>query len=237
MPDATNSDKHFKAGLILIPVAIVAAILVGVWIYKGLDLSGDGARKLAENLRSIDKEMDATSRAIDPHCCGWKPHWEDSGVSTNAIDGTMAEFLSIESVDPDGADSGSLHYAELRICFRNGRLCSGRSVGVAIDVHGMVEPAGYEPDEDSSTAVRVRFDDERPVRQKWGITEDHDALYPSGHEEQFLGQLTQRHKLFVEFSYYEKAPRTVTFDLTGLSERVMMDSLKIDSKAGGPPVK
>jgi hypothetical protein len=41
----------------------------------------------------------------------------------------------------------------------------------------------------------------------------------------------------LEFSYYEKTPRTVTFDLTGLSEKMMMDSLKIDSKAVGLPVK
>ena len=237
MPDDANSHERFRTNLILIPVIVAVAILGGIWIYQDFDLSGDGARKLAENLRAIDRDYDAISRAQDPHCCGWKARWEDTGVSTNAIDGTVTRFLSSESVDPDGADSGSMHYAELRICFRNGRLCSGRAVGVAVDVHGMVEPAGYEPDEDSRTPVRVRFDEEKPVRQKWGITEDHDALYPSGHEEQFLGQLTQHHKLLLEFSYYEKAPRTVTFDLTGLSEKMMMDGLKTDPKAGGPPVK
>jgi hypothetical protein len=233
MPDATNSDKHFKTGLILIPIIIVAVILGGIWIYGAFDLSGDRARRVDEDIRSINKDFDAIGRAQDPHCCGWKPHWEDTGVSTNAIDRTMTEFLSSESVDPDGADSGSLHYAELRICFQNGRLCSGRTVGVAIDVHGMVEPAGYGPDEDSSTNVRLRFDNEKIVHQMWDITEDHDALYPSGNENLFLNQLTHHNELLLEFSYYEKAPRTVTFDLTGLSEKMMMDSLKIDSKAGG----
>jgi hypothetical protein len=48
-------------------------------------------------------------RDTDPHC-GSKPHWESSGVSTNAIDGTKTEFVSIESSDADGMDFGKLHY-------------------------------------------------------------------------------------------------------------------------------
>jgi hypothetical protein len=35
-------------------------------------------------------------RETDPHC-GWKPHWDDSGVSVNLIDGAKTEFLSLES--------------------------------------------------------------------------------------------------------------------------------------------
>lgn len=127
---------------------------------------------------------------------------------------------------PYGADADSLHYAKLQMCFQDGRLCSGRTVGVALDVHGMVEPAGYGSDEeDSSTSVRLRFDEEKLVRQTWGITEDHEALYPSRHQKQFLGQLMQHKKLVVEFSYYEQAPRTVTFDLSGLADKLRSDNL------------
>jgi hypothetical protein len=163
---------------------------------------------------------------MDPHCCGWKPDWGVSGVSANPIDGSKTEFLTTESVAPDGADADSLHYAKLQMCFQNGRLCSGRTVGVALDVHGMVEPAGYGSDEeDSSTSVRLRFDEEKLARQTWGITEDHEALYPSGHQKQFLCQLMQHKKLVLEFSYYEQAPRTVIFDLSGLADKMKSDSL------------
>lgn len=170
--------------------------------------------------------MDAQLRSTDPHCCGWKPHWETSGLSTNPIDGTKTEFLTTESVTPDGADADSLHYAKLQMCFQDGTLCSGRTVGVALDVHGMVEPTGYGSDEeDSSTSVRLRFDEEKLARQTWGITEDHESLYPSGHQKQFLSQLMQHNKLILEFSYYEQAPRTVTFDLSGLADKMKSDNL------------
>jgi hypothetical protein len=90
----------------------------------------------------------------------------------------------------------------------------------------MVEPAGYGSDEeDSSTSVRLRFDEEKLARQTWGITEDHEALYPSGHQKQFLCQLMQHKKLVLEFSYYEQAPRTVIFDLSGLADKMKSDSL------------
>jgi len=164
-------------------------------------------------------------RETDPHC-GWKPHWEDSGVSTNAIDGTKTEFLSIESTDADGLDFGKLHYAELRICFENGKLCGGRHVGVALNVHGMVQPLGYETGEEYSTAVRLRFDDEKPARQTWGIADSHDALFPYGREKQFLTQLTKHDKLILEFSYYEKAARTVTFEISGLADKMKAVNLE-----------
>ena len=160
------------------------------------------------------------ARDIDPHC-GWKPHWDDSGVSTNAIDGTKKELLSLESTTADGAASGSLHYATLTICFENGKLCErGRAVGVYVAVHGMLEPVSYEPDEDTRTSVRLKFDDEKPLGQTWDITEDHDALYPARNEKQFVDQLLHQQRLVLEFSYYEKAPRTVTFDLSGLADEM-----------------
>jgi hypothetical protein len=164
-------------------------------------------------------------RDSDPHC-GWKPHWDDSGVSTNAIDGTKKEFLSLDSSDADGMDFGKLHYAELKICFENGKFCGGDSVALGVDVHGIVEPLGYETGEEYSTAVRLKFDDEKPVRETWGIADSHDALFPYGHEKRFLSQLLQHEKLILEFSYYEKAARTVTFEISGLAAKMKSQGLQ-----------
>jgi len=163
-------------------------------------------------------------RESNPHC-GWKPHWDSSGISTNAIDGTKTEFLALESTDADGMDLGKLHYAEMRICFENGQLCGGTHVGVAVNVHGMIESLGYETGQQYSTPIRLKFDDEKPLRQTWGIADSHDALFPHGHEKQFLTQLTQHKKLVLEFSYYEKAPRTVTFEISGLAEKMKSENL------------
>jgi hypothetical protein len=165
-------------------------------------------------------------RESDPHC-GWKPHWEDSGTSVSAIDGVKTEFLSLESTDPDGIDFGNLHYADLRICFENGKLCGGKNVGVGVTVHGMLASEGY--DSEYSTSVRLKFDSDKPVSQTWGISDSHDTLFPHGKEGQFLSQLTQHNKLVLEFSYYEKAARTVTFDLAGLTEKMKLDNLELSS--------
>jgi len=156
-------------------------------------------------------------RKVNPHC-DWKPHWDDSGVSVNAIDGTRTEFLAIDSSDADGLDAGRLHFANLRVCFKNGKLCGGRSVGVAVAVHGIVKPISYE--DNYSTSVRLKFDDEKPVSQSWGIADSHDALFPYGKERQFLIQLLRHNRLVLEFSYYEQAPRTVSFELSGLTDKM-----------------
>jgi hypothetical protein len=161
-------------------------------------------------------------RQTDPHC-GWKAHWEDSGVSTNAIDGTKTEFLSLESSDADGVDFGRMHFAELRICFANGKLCGSPRVAVGVTVHGMLEPVSYESQ--YRTSIRLKFDDDKPLRQTWGIADSHEALFPDGQEKQFLGQLISHNKLVLEFSYYEKAARTVTFELPGLADKMKSANL------------
>lgn len=165
----------------------------------------------------------------NPHC-GWKPHWEDSGTSVNPIDGAKTEFLSMESTDPDGMDFGNLHYADLRICFENGKLCGGKHVSVGVTVHGMLASKGY--DSEYSTSVRLKFDDDKPMSQTWGISDSHDTLFPDGREEQLLAQLTQHNKLILEFSYYEKAARTVTFDLAGLADKMKLDNVEVSTAKG-----
>jgi hypothetical protein len=157
-------------------------------------------------------------RKTDPHC-GWKARWEHLGPSVSAIDGTKTEFLVMESKDPDGADGDELHYARLVICFENAKLCSKKhEVGVDISVHGMVKSMGY--DDEYSTPVRLKFDDEKPTSQTWGIVDSHDALMPYGKEKPFLEQILRHKTLVVEFSYYERAPRTLTFELVGLADKM-----------------
>jgi hypothetical protein len=141
----------------------------------------------------------------------------------NAIDGVKSEILGMESTDPDGNDYGSLHYARLKICFENGILCHGNTIGVGVAVNGMLASVGY--DSEYSTPVRVKFDDEKPLSQTWGISDNHETLFTHGSQQQFLNQLLQHNKLVLEFSYYEKSPRTVTFDLTGLAEKMKSANL------------
>jgi hypothetical protein len=156
-------------------------------------------------------------RDLDPHC-GWKPHWDDPGVSVNAIDGTRTEIISMDSSDADGLDAGRLHYATLSVCFANGKICGGKSAGVFVNVDGMVDPMSAE--DDYSTEVRLKFDDDKPMSQTWGIIDNHEGVFPFGKEKQFLAQLLRHNKLILEFSYCERAPRTLSFELSGLADKM-----------------
>jgi hypothetical protein len=100
---------------------------------------------------------------------------------------------------------------QLVLCFRNGKLISSPNVGVRVDVGGFVS--------DSNGAVRLRFDNEAATRSTWGRTSSHDALYPPD-QTRMLMQLMHHSKLAVEFSLYEEAAETVTFDLTGLADEM-----------------
>jgi hypothetical protein len=190
------------------------ALCVAAFLLVGCE-SGSAPQKAAEVKATSDPCENL--RQLDPHC-GWHPHWNDSGASTNAIDGTKSQFLSLDSSDPDGMTIGRMTYAELRVCFENGRLCGHNTIGVGVTVDGMVSPLNYE--HEHNTSVRVKFDDEKAVRQTWGISDDHDTLFPMGREKPFLFELLKHNKLILEFSYYEKAPRTVTFELSGLGEKM-----------------
>jgi hypothetical protein len=194
-------------------------------IFVGCSKSGSaGPQTAAEAETKFDPCENL--RQLNPHC-GWNPHWDDTGVLTNAIDGSKTEFLSLDSSDADGIAFGRLTYAELRICFENGKLCGHNTVGVGVTVHGVVRPISSESN--YSTSVRLKFDDEKPIRQTWGIADSHDALFPSGREKEFLAQILQHKKLALEFSYYENAPQTLTFDLSGLKGK--MKSIGLDFMA------
>ena len=89
----------------------------------------------------------------------------------------------------------------------------------------MIASEGYESE--YSTPVRLKLDEEGPLRQTWGISDSHDTLFPYGREKQFLNQIMQHNKLVLEFSYYEKSAQTVTFDLSGLTDKMKTENLAV----------
>jgi hypothetical protein len=171
-------------GCILLPMRNRIAILI-------LAVPIIGCGKLASNDGEKREQAAASPPPIPVSTtAGTITNWVDLGITTNAIDGTKREHLSLESTDTVLTSVDQLRHADINLCFDNGRLCR-KSVGVGVNVHGMVAPVGYESE--YSTPVRIKFDDDKPSRDTWGIADSHDALFPYGREEQFLLQLI-RHK-------------------------------------------
>jgi hypothetical protein len=200
------------------------ALLMTVLGFTLLIDCNSGERKATQSDATLDPCAAFLER--DPHC-GWKPHWDDTGAITNALDGTKREFLSLESTDADGVDYDRLHYATLRLCFQDGKPCGGESVTVGFRVHGMVR--SLDDDNQYLTAVRFRFDKEQLIKEHWTIADSREAFGPpSGKKVHlFLSQLLQHEKLILEFSYDEHSPRTLTFDLPGLAERMKSAGLSL----------
>ena len=142
------------------------------------------------------------------------------------MDGTRTQHVFVEASDADGSILGTLHYPELRLCFKNGSLCGNTTLGVGIGGHTIIEPVDYG-DSNHDTVVRVRFDDEKPSRQTCGISDDKKSLFPSGREKQFARELLKHKTLYVEFSYLNESPRTVSFQLEGLQEILDREKLHI----------
>jgi hypothetical protein len=190
-----------------------------------LAFSGCGTREKGSSIEAARKLDPCESlRESDPHC-GWEPHWVDVGPFVSEMDGKATQLLAMQSIDPDGIDFGKLHYAELRLHFDDGQIRPGKHIAVGVNVHGTVNPISM--DSEYSTTVRLKFDDGRPRRETWGISDDRQMLFPYGKEKQFIGELLRHSVLIVEFSYFESAPRTIKFKLDGLAEIMNSQHLKL----------
>lgn len=67
--------------------------------------------------------------------------------------------------------------------------------------------------------VRIRFDDSSPVRQSWGKSTDNKALFAPD-AVTFARDLTKAQKFFFEFTPFEERERTVSFEVSGLADKL-----------------
>lgn len=107
--------------------------------------------------------------------------------------------------------------AKIVLCFQNGKMCGGSSIGARVDIDGFVPTDG--------SPVRLKYDDEPAVRQQWAGSDSHDSLFPYGRGKPFLNSLLKHKKLYFEFSKYEEAPQVVTFDVAGLADAMRQAGL------------
>ena len=93
--------------------------------------------------------------------------WHIQDPKINPLDGAKTQFLSTGSLEGKMehhyiSGLGDCRYkstAEIVLCFENGKLCSGTSIGARIDIDGFVSS--------DSRSVRLKYDDGQPIRQRW----------------------------------------------------------------------
>jgi hypothetical protein len=140
--------------------------------------------------------------------------WTVSSPQINAMDGVRSQYVSTGDA------------IRVVLCFKNGKPCGGDLTSVDLRV-----PCWIDSDEPGSyhRKIRIRFDDEKPRVERWGITDNHKGLFPPS-PPAFVAELKRHKTLLVELGCDSSDPGTVvTIDIQGLQES--LDQLK-EEKAG-----
>lgn len=70
-----------------------------------------------------------------------------------------------------------------------------------------------------SYGVRVKFDDGKPIAQRWTGATNNEAVF-SRNPKELVRQLSQSNAFLFEFTPFEKADTTVRFSVSGLKEKL-----------------
>lgn len=124
------------------------------------------------------------------------------------MDGVVTRFLSTSG------------FAHLTLCFENGKPCSLPVYVVAPKscfIESNVEGSSY------SRRVRVKFDDQKPSTEVWGITDDHNGIFPHG-SQAFIAKLKTHSKFMIEFGCDASDSDVIQMDIKGL--QASLDAIK-----------
>ena len=174
-------------------VAVIAMILVGI---ATVSSTGTSASTNNGSGGSISTTSSTALRS-----------WEVS-QKTSDMDGTKEAYLSLAASDEIAGFIGT-HRPTLVI------QCKKRKPEVVVNVGMPLQP---EYGEYETYAVRVKFDDGKPIAQRWTGATNSEAAF-SQNPKQLIRQLSQSNTFLLEFTPFEKAETTVTFSVSGLKEK------------------
>jgi hypothetical protein len=181
---------------------LVGVALIGL-IVMGAGSNTDGETKAATLTTSSIHNTTATSDPL-PGIGDWKVRQE-----TNDMDGTKEGYVSIAAANEIRGVIGSSYRPTLTI------QCRKRRPELVINLGG---PLQNEYGEYDSYAVRIRFDDGKPVTQRWTGATNNEAVF-SPNPAQLVKQLSKTNTLYFEFTPFERTATTVTFHVSGLKEK------------------
>lgn len=183
----------------LVGTAIVALVVVGVLSQTSkLPSRGTTSSSTATATGS------GTSHASTP-----ENHLWNVSQKKNDMDGTKQAFLQL---DADNEIPGIIgNYRPYMII-----QCKGRSPELVINVG---QPIQHEYGVYDTYAVRVKFDEAAPVRQRWTGSTNNEALFAPS-PTKLIGQLVGTKVFLFEFTPFEKTEQTVTFKVEGLKQQL-----------------
>jgi hypothetical protein len=186
-------------GLIL--VALLGMVVVGVATSRGISTS---APKSTAELPSTPVSTGDPIRAAASSGGAW-----EIVQKSNEMDGTKAAYVSVNSANEISGLVGSVR-PTLTI------QCAKHKPELVINVGG---PLQSEYGQYDTYAVRVKFDNGKPLPQRWtGSTNNRAIFSPS--PGQLIKQLSKTNTFYLEFTPFEKAETTVTFPVSGLKEKL-----------------
>jgi hypothetical protein len=142
-----------------------------------------------------------------------KTDWNVSAPKINPMDNVSTQFVTTGDV------------VKLVFCFESGKLCGHGNVPVFL-----TSPCWIDGNEAGSyyRKMRVKFDDDRPIAENWGITDDHKALFPL-RRQAFVTEVKKHRTLMVEFGCDRSDPGDViTLGVQGLQEALDSANLKLN---------
>jgi hypothetical protein len=148
--------------------------------------------------------------------------WRVEPVRIDPMDGSKLQFISTPYIG--GCD--------LNLCFENQKPCKVpvyvRAPGNCIIESNIVgeDYTGYE------RSVRIRFDDEKPITERWTITDDRKAIAPRS-PELFKAALRKHKTLWVEFGCDASDNDTVFFNIEGMDEALRSAGIASTIQSGG----
>jgi hypothetical protein len=141
-------------------------------------------------------------------------NWSVTTPDVNSMDGVATQFINSE-------DRG----VYLHLCFQSKGACD---VPIAVQAPRdcFIESNVYHEYSSHLRRVRVKFDDEKPQVQVWGIADSHNAIIPHGSQAAFIDQLKKHKKFSIELGCASYDSDVVTLDIAGLPEAMATLSVK-----------
>lgn len=189
----------------IMTAAMTVSSFIAPSFLRGVDVPSFTTNKTANLLASVsDAPKAEAAETKESSVKGWQYNEKMSEMDGKK---TAVLYLMAENKIP-----GLISEARPSMFIR----CQNEKPELYISTEVSVE---YEGIYSSGNKVRVRFDNQGPVQQRWEASTDRQALF-APNASQLIKQLSSTDVFLFEFTPYNKGAQTVRFNVAGLSNQL-----------------